>query len=63
MNKEQRKRLQNALDILTEIQEEEQEKYDNAPEGLQDTDRVLKFEEDAEKLQEAVDLVNEVMEG
>lgn len=61
MNKEQRKRLQNALDILTEIQEEEQEKYDNAPEGLQDTDRVLKFEEDADKLQEAVDLVNEVM--
>jgi hypothetical protein len=63
MNQEQRKRLQDALDILTEIQEQEQEKYDNAPEGLQDTDRVNKFQEDADELQEAIDIITAILEG
>ena len=62
MNKDQKKILQEALDILTEIQEEEQEKYDNAPESLQDTDRVNKFQEDAENLQEAIDIVQSIIE-
>ena len=61
MNKDQKKILQEALDILTEIQEEEQEKYDNAPESLQDTDRVNKFQEDAENLQEAIDIVQSIV--
>lgn len=63
MNKEQRKKLQNALDILTEIKEQEQEKFDNAPDGLQDTDRVQKFSDDADNLQEAVDIIQEIMDG
>ena len=54
MNKEQRERLQNAIDILSEIAGEERDKYDNSPENLQDTERVEKFNEDAEKLDEIV---------
>jgi len=63
MNQAQRDRLQQALDILTAVQEEEQEKYDNAPEGLQDTERVEKFSEDADSLQEAIDLIDTIMEA
>ena len=63
MNKEQRNKLQQAMDILTEIQEQEQEKYDNAPEGLQDTERVQKYQEDADALQEAIDSLSNVIEG
>ena len=62
MNKEQREKLQGALDILTEIQEQEQEKYDNAPEGLQETDRVQKFQENSDNLQEALDTIQGVLD-
>jgi len=63
MNKEQRERLQNAIDIMTEVQEEEQEKYDNAPENLQDSERVEKFQENADELQEAIDAVTQLVEA
>jgi hypothetical protein len=63
MNNEQRKKLQEAMDILTEIQEQEQEKYDNAPESLQETERVQKYQEDADSLQEAIDALSNVVEG
>jgi len=63
MNQEQRKKLQEALDILTEIQEQEQEKYDNSPESLQDTDRVNKYQDDADTLQEAIDTIQGVLDA
>jgi predicted RNase H-like HicB family nuclease len=63
MNKKQREKLQEALDILTEIQEQEQEKYDNSPESLQDTDRVNKYQDDADTLQEAIDSIQGVLDG
>jgi len=63
MNNEQRERLQNAIDIMTEVQEEEQEKYDNAPENLQDSERVEKFQENADELQEAIDAVTQLVEA
>jgi len=63
MNQEQRKKLQEALDILTEIQEQEQEKYDNSPESLQDTDRVNKYQDDADSLQEAIDTIQGVLDA
>lgn len=62
MNKAQRKKLQFAIDIISEISEEEQEKYDNAPENLQETERVEKFQEDAEALQEIQSEIEEVLE-
>jgi len=63
MNKAQRKRLQDALDILTSIQEEEQEKYDNMYEYFPDSEQTEKLQENADTLQEAVDLIEQVMEG
>jgi DNA-directed RNA polymerase subunit F len=63
MNKEQREKLQEALDILTEIQEQEQEKYDNAPENLQYSEKFEKFQEIAETLQEAIDTIQNVLDG
>jgi len=63
MNNKQREELRKALDILTQVQEEEQEKYDNAPEGLQDSERVEKFQENADSLLEAIVIIEEVLEG
>ena len=63
MNKQQRAILERIIGELEQIQEEEQEKYDNAPEGLADTDRVLQFEENADNLQEAIDILNDVVEA
>jgi len=62
MNKKQREELEEIKDKITNLEEEEREKYDNCPESLQDTDRVLKFEENADKLQEIIDLIDEIIE-
>ena len=61
MNKRQREKIEEMIAELEQIQEEEQEKYDNAPEGLEDTDRVLRFQENADNLQEAIDILQEVI--
>lgn len=63
MNKEQREQLQKAIDIISEIAEQEQEKYDNAPENLQDTERVEKFQEDADSLEEIRQELESILEG
>jgi hypothetical protein len=62
MNKQQRKIINDVIEKLDKIAYEEREKYENAPEGLQDTDRVLKFEEDADRIQEAIDILLEILE-
>lgn len=60
MNKERRKRIENAIanlqDVMEEIsaiQEEEQEAFDNLPEGIQDSSR-------GELMQETVDGLDNV---
>jgi len=63
MNKQDRKELQTIVDKLYCMQECEQEKYDNAPEGLQDTERVEKFQENADSIQEAIDTLEYLVEG
>ena len=63
MNKQQRAKLQTIIDDLSIIQEQEQEKYDNMPEGLQETDRAYKFEENADTIQEAIDTLEVLMES
>ncbi|MHB8209174.1 hypothetical protein [Mucilaginibacter sp.] len=65
MNKAQRKRLEKAieqldlvLEIINEIKDEEQDKYDNLPEGLQQTEANLKIEQyasDLEGIQETLE--------
>ena len=62
MNKQQRKKLSDMLDeiagyvsTLEEMAEEEQEKYDNMPESLQDSERGQAIQEAADNLQQAAD--------
>ena len=60
MNKQQRKRLEEvtellekAKEIISEIQSEEQYKFDNMPEGLQQTEANQKLEDNANDLGDA----------
>ncbi|MCK5018124.1 MAG: hypothetical protein KAS32_13790 [Candidatus Peribacteraceae bacterium] len=62
MNNEQRDKLSEIIDTLTDMESEEREKFDNAPEGLEDTERVLKFEENADSIQEAIDALETAKE-
>ena len=62
MNKQDREKLQDLIDELSYIQEAEQEKYDNAPENLQESERVDKFQENADQIQEAIDTLQSVLE-
>jgi len=63
MNKKDREKLQEFIDNLTCFQESEQEKYDNAPENLQNSERIEKFQENADSIQEAIDILNNILEG
>lgn len=63
MNKNQREELYNAISIVRVIAEAEQEKYDNAPENLQETERVEQYQKNADTLTEAAELLEEVSEG
>ena len=63
MNKQDRAKLQKLVDELYILQEAEQEKYDNAPEGLQDTERVEKFQENVDSIQEAIDTLEYLLEA
>ena len=62
INQKQRDKLAEIINELEFMEVEEREKYENAPEGLQDSERFRKFEENACSLQEAIDLLTEVME-
>lgn len=69
MNAKRRKRIQDTLNILSEqlelleeLKNEEQEYVDNVPENLQGTERYEAAEEAAANLDEAYDLVNDVIE-
>ena len=62
MNKQQRKKLSDMLDeiegyvsTLEEMSNEEQEKFDNIPDSLNDTDRATAIQETADNLQQAAD--------
>lgn len=61
MNKRDRKELEKALELLnsaseiiTMIKEQEDEKYDNLPEGIQNSERGEKFQEDIDNLDYAI---------
>jgi hypothetical protein len=63
MNKEQKKKLEEIQSQIEEMLCDEQDKYDNSPENLQNTERVEKFQDNADKLQEISGLIDELMEG
>lgn len=53
--------LQEALEILTAVQEEEREVFDNMPESMQSGDRGQAVEAAADSLQEAMDGLDNVI--
>lgn len=60
MNKQNRKELERALeliseamDIISSIKEAEEEKYDNLPEGIQESERGEQFQENIDELDTA----------
>lgn len=53
--------LEDLTDILTEHQEEEQDKFDNMNDGLQASERGQATEAAATALQEAIDALQEAM--
>ena len=66
MNKPRRKELNRALEMLAEaraiieaMQEEEQESFDNMPEGLQCSELGEKIEENAGRLEEIASYIEE----
>ncbi len=61
MNKERRERLQEALDILTEVRDQEQEAQDNLPESFQGGQQYEQMEYNIDNLEEAVAHVEEVL--
>lgn len=77
MNAKQRKTLQGYVESLDEIKnavdemaEEEQDKYDNMPEGLQESERgeaiqeaIGNLESASSSLEEAIDYLNEIIGG
>ena len=54
--------LQQAVDILGPLQEEEQEKFDNLSEGLQQSERGQQFESNASALDNAKSSVESAIE-
>ena len=77
MNAKQRKKLQGYVDSLDEIKsnietmmEDETEKLDNMPEGLQESERgeaiqeaIDNLESASSSLEEAIDYLNEILDG
>jgi len=63
MNKNDRIRLQEALDIIMEIRDQEEEKLSNMPENLQDSDRGYQFQDGIDKLEEIQGSLEELVEG
>ena len=70
MNKENRKELEKAIaliedakEIVERIKDEEQEKFDHLPEGLQQTERGQKFEETVSTLDDVFSQLEEAVDG
>lgn len=70
MNKNDKKQVSNWLDQLDEVRshiedmiDTEQEKYDNLPEGIQDSERGGAIEEAIENLEAAKDSLEEAIES
>lgn len=59
MNQERRTKLQEVIDALDEIIIDEQEAYDNMPEGMQEFEKGETMEEGLDNLNEAKDLLEE----
>lgn len=68
MNKQRRKELSDIVDILSNVtnglervRDEEQDCFDNLPEGIADSERGQKFEEAVDYLDEAISSIEEAI--
>lgn len=68
MDRQGRKRLEEITEMLCEIRDElteaaerEMEKYDNLPDGIQDSDKGMNLYETAETLQEQSDTLSDII--
>jgi hypothetical protein len=62
MNKKRRAKLQDIADKLDEIATDEREALDNMPESLQDSERGLNMADGADLIDEARDLLQQVID-
>lgn len=62
MNDNRRRLIQQAVDLVTQAQEEEQESFDNYPENLQASEKGEAMEMNAADLEEAADILLTVLE-
>ena len=53
--------IQNAHDVLEEVRDEEQDAFDNLPEGLQDSERGDLMQEAVDNLDETIDYLDDVL--
>ncbi len=60
MNKNRRDRLQRAMEIISEVKEEEEGAYDNMPEPFQDSERGEKMQENIDNMDEVISLLEEI---
>lgn len=70
MNKQQRNKLKDIqaqlsslISIVTSIKEEEQDKLDNTPENLQNSERYTQMEDAVDYLEEAIDNMEKAYEN
>jgi len=70
MNKENRKELEKAISLIEDakqiiesIKDDEQDKFDNLPEGLQQSERGEKFEENVSVLDDALSQLEEAIDN
>lgn len=69
MNKQKRKRLSTAKEmistacgIIEDVRDDEQESYDNLPEGIQESNVGVSMEENIDILTDAIDYLNSAVE-
>jgi len=61
MNQAQRDQLEKIKEEIEQIQSEEQDKYDNAPENLIDSERYETIQEIIDELQEIIDSLDNII--
>ena len=60
MNQKQREVISDIIAKLEDVESEEREKRENAPENLYDSEKYERMEELADTISEAIDLLREV---
>lgn len=60
MNKSRRERIAHALKLLQEVLDEEQQSFDNMPEGLQQGEKGVESEDAISSLEDAISSIDQI---